>query len=203
MRWPNPSTGSNKAELIFHEGPWNGVEDVEWATRAYVDWFNNHRIHNEIGKVPPAEFEAIYYRQNAACEAVPSQTTESLGNPGRFNAAGRAVAGDDDTTPQTVLIALIDGPFKVCSASRHVRPRSSPLLTSLLTSSIIRGNSVVDTTRFSLVRIGGPCKTRTCDPLRVVQVRYQLRQRPVTRTLPPPRDSTSPWRTPSTPPWHH
>jgi len=25
----------------------------------------------------------------------------------------------------------------------------------------------------------GPYRTRTCDPLRVMQVRYQLRQRPV------------------------
>ncbi len=32
---------------------------------------------------------------------------------------------------------------------------------------------------------GGPYRTRTCDPLRVMQVRYQLRQRPVTATLPP------------------
>jgi putative transposase len=58
--------GLYKAELIFHEGPWKGVEDVEWATLAYVDWFNHRRIHNEIGKVPPAEFEATYYRQSAA-----------------------------------------------------------------------------------------------------------------------------------------
>ncbi len=33
---------------------------------------------------------------------------------------------------------------------------------------------------------GGPYRTRTCDPLRVMQVRYQLRQRPVWhRPLPP------------------
>jgi len=58
--------GLYKTELIFHEGPWRGVDDVEWATLAYVDWFNHRRIHNEIGKVPPAEFEVIYYRQSAA-----------------------------------------------------------------------------------------------------------------------------------------
>jgi len=58
--------GLYKAELIFHEGPWKGVEDVEWATLAYVDWFNHRRIHNEIGNIPPAEFEAVYYRQSAA-----------------------------------------------------------------------------------------------------------------------------------------
>ena len=58
--------GLYKAELIFHEGPWSGVEDVEWATLTYIDWFNNRRIHNKIGKIPPAELEANYYRQSAA-----------------------------------------------------------------------------------------------------------------------------------------
>jgi putative transposase len=43
----------------------------------YVDWFNNRRIHNEIGKIPPAEFEENYYRQTAASELVTSQTIES------------------------------------------------------------------------------------------------------------------------------
>jgi hypothetical protein len=28
-----------------------------------IDWFNNPRIHNEIGKMPPAEFEENYYPQ--------------------------------------------------------------------------------------------------------------------------------------------
>lgn len=55
--------GLYKTELIFHEGPWAGLEEVEWATLTYLDWFNNRRIHGEIGWVTPAEFEAAYYRQ--------------------------------------------------------------------------------------------------------------------------------------------
>ena len=55
--------GLYKTELIHRRGPWRNVEHVEWATLNYVDWFNNRRIHNEIGKVPPAEFEDSYYRQ--------------------------------------------------------------------------------------------------------------------------------------------
>ncbi len=70
--------GLYKTELIHPEGPGRNVDHVEWATLTYVDWFNNRRIHNEIGKIPPAEFEENYYRQNAASEAVTSQTTESL-----------------------------------------------------------------------------------------------------------------------------
>jgi putative transposase len=58
--------GLYKTELIHRRGPWRNVEHVEWATLNYVDWFNNRRIHNEIGKVPPAEFEQSYYRQSAA-----------------------------------------------------------------------------------------------------------------------------------------
>ena len=51
---------------------------MEWATLTYVDWFNNRRIHNEIGKIPPAEREENYYRQIDPFELVTSQTIESL-----------------------------------------------------------------------------------------------------------------------------
>jgi putative transposase len=69
--------GLYKTELIHRRGPWKNVDHVEWATLTYVDWFNNRRIHNEIGKIPPAELEENYYRQNAAAELVTSQTNES------------------------------------------------------------------------------------------------------------------------------
>jgi putative transposase len=68
--------GLYKTELIHRRGPWRHVDHVEWATLTYVDWFNNRRIHNEIGKIPPAEFEENYYRQTATPELVSSQTNE-------------------------------------------------------------------------------------------------------------------------------
>jgi len=52
--------GLFKTELIRHEGPWRGLEDVEYATLAYVDWFNHRRLHTELGMVPPAEFERAF-----------------------------------------------------------------------------------------------------------------------------------------------
>ena len=55
--------GLYKTELVYHEGPWKSADDVEWATLAYIHWFNNRRLHGEIGMVPPAEFEQSYYRQ--------------------------------------------------------------------------------------------------------------------------------------------
>jgi putative transposase len=52
--------GLYKAELIRNQGPWRGLDDVEFATLEYVDWFNHKRLHGEIGMIPPAEHEAAY-----------------------------------------------------------------------------------------------------------------------------------------------
>jgi len=67
--------GLYKWELIYREGPWRGVDDVEFETMSYVDWFNHRRLHGEITNdatyTTPAEFEALYYRQTQpALEAV-------------------------------------------------------------------------------------------------------------------------------------
>jgi transposase InsO family protein len=55
--------GLFKAEVIWRGGPWRNVEAVEFATLAWVDWFNNRRLLEPIGDVPPIEFERAYYRQ--------------------------------------------------------------------------------------------------------------------------------------------
>ncbi|WP_338895656.1 IS3 family transposase [Streptomyces sp. TG1A-60] len=50
-----------KAELIRNKGPWTGINDVEVAVAEYVDWFNQRRLHGELGHVTPAEHEATHY----------------------------------------------------------------------------------------------------------------------------------------------
>ena len=55
--------GRYKTELIRHRGPWRGLDDVEYATLEYVDWFNHRRLHGELGMRPPAEFEACHPAQ--------------------------------------------------------------------------------------------------------------------------------------------
>ena len=59
-----------KWELIHRQGPWRGLDDVEFATLGYIDWFNHRRLHGEItddnSYITPAEFEALYYRQTQA-----------------------------------------------------------------------------------------------------------------------------------------
>jgi transposase InsO family protein len=55
--------GLYKTELIRRRGPWRHVDDVEYATLQWVDWFNNRRLLEPIGDIPPAELELAYYRQ--------------------------------------------------------------------------------------------------------------------------------------------
>ncbi|MFF1927861.1 IS3 family transposase [Streptomyces sp. NPDC058228] len=50
-----------KAELIRNKGPWTGSNDVEVAVAEYVDWFNQRRLHGELGHVTPAEHGAAQY----------------------------------------------------------------------------------------------------------------------------------------------
>src|SRR3974390_986102 len=53
--------GLYKAEVIHRRGPWRSFEAVEVATLEWVDWFNNRRLLEPIGNIPPAEAEQRYY----------------------------------------------------------------------------------------------------------------------------------------------
>ena len=58
--------GLYKAELIHRLGPWKNRDNVEAATLDWVHWFNNRRILEPIGYIPPAEFEKLYYTGQAS-----------------------------------------------------------------------------------------------------------------------------------------
>jgi transposase InsO family protein len=62
--------GLYKTEVINLRGPWRSLEAVEFATLEWVDWFNNRRLLEPIGHLPPAEYEDAYYR---------SQETPAIG----------------------------------------------------------------------------------------------------------------------------
>ena len=66
--------GLYKTELIRRQGPWRNVEHVELATLAWVDWFNNRRLHSELGDIPPAEFEHDYYARTRSHQQTPTPT---------------------------------------------------------------------------------------------------------------------------------
>ncbi len=55
--------GLYKAEVIHRKGPWKSLDQVEFETLDWVDWFNNERILEPIGNIPPAEFEMLYYQR--------------------------------------------------------------------------------------------------------------------------------------------
>jgi putative transposase len=55
--------GLYKAELIGPRGPWRTAEQVELATLAWVEWWNQRRLHGGLEHIPPAECEALYYLQ--------------------------------------------------------------------------------------------------------------------------------------------
>ncbi len=57
--------GLYKTELIRRRGPWKGLDDVEYATLEWVDWFNHRRLLEPIGHLPPAEYETNHYRQTS------------------------------------------------------------------------------------------------------------------------------------------
>ena len=53
--------GLFKVEVIHRRGPWRSFDAVEYATLEWVDWFNNRRLLEPIGNIPPAEAEANFY----------------------------------------------------------------------------------------------------------------------------------------------
>ena len=53
--------GLFKTEVIHRSGPWRNLDAVEFATLEWVDWFNNRRLLEPIGNIPPAEAETRFY----------------------------------------------------------------------------------------------------------------------------------------------
>ena len=69
--------GLYKTELVRNKGPWRGLDDLELATLEWVDWFNHRRLFEDHGRIPPAEFEANYYRHQTSSHKAETQTRES------------------------------------------------------------------------------------------------------------------------------
>ena len=62
--------GLYKTEVVEQLGPWQNVTAVELETLSWVDWFNNRRLLEPIGNIPPAEFEVLYDQRQASPVAV-------------------------------------------------------------------------------------------------------------------------------------
>ena len=66
--------GLYKTELVGRKGPWHSLNDLEFATLEWVDWFNNRRLFSAIGYVPPVEYEANCYSSPVPVLAGTQQT---------------------------------------------------------------------------------------------------------------------------------
>ena len=47
-----------KTELIHRGKPWRCIDDVELSTAEWVAWYNQERLHEALGYISPAEYEA-------------------------------------------------------------------------------------------------------------------------------------------------
>jgi putative transposase len=76
--WQRRRSGCSLTEAIgrgspFLSGPLRTLDDVEYATMEWVDWFNNRRLHSLLDYVPPEEYETAYYAQLRASQPAMSQ----------------------------------------------------------------------------------------------------------------------------------
>jgi len=77
--------GLYTTELIRRRWPWLTVEQVELATLKWVWWWNNQRLHSELGYRTPTEVEGAYCADLETPEtanAAPGNHPER--NPGRI-----------------------------------------------------------------------------------------------------------------------
>lgn len=48
----------------FRTGPLRHLADVETLTMSYLHWYNNQRLHSELGYRTPEEHERTYYERH-------------------------------------------------------------------------------------------------------------------------------------------
>lgn len=52
-----------KTELINRHEPFDSVDELEYATFQWVDWYNNRRLHQSLDYKTPSQVEEEYYQQ--------------------------------------------------------------------------------------------------------------------------------------------
>ena len=108
--------GLYKTELVRRRGPWRGIDQVEYATLEWVDWFNHRRLLEPIGHVPPAEFEAAFHRRRTPA-TLPDSSNRASNEPG----AVQPDVGDADWLAELLEHGLLRGSFVPPPAIRELR----------------------------------------------------------------------------------
>lgn len=117
------------AEVIHPNGPWRNLDKGEFATLAWVDWFNERRLLEPIGNIPPAEFEAMYLQQQ-------DETTTGVGH--KSPSLRQTRGGSSRRTPGSFPGAL--GSFR---SRASLRPSKSQTRISSYTSPRPGGSSAL------------------------------------------------------------
>jgi Integrase core domain len=97
--------GLYKTELIYRRGPWKGLDDVEYATLEWVDWFNHRRLLEPIGHVPPAELRPPTIEGRLPAARLDSRTQAST-EPGAVQSQDLSGAGQIDVEHQAPDLAI-------------------------------------------------------------------------------------------------
>ena len=71
---------SFKTELIA-DRVWVSRSQLELATVEWISWFNNDRLHESLGDIPPAEFEALQAARPPTCARPPGSLRRAEGSP--------------------------------------------------------------------------------------------------------------------------
>lgn len=66
-------TEAVRADSPFRRGPLRRLVDVELLTADWVHWYNTDRLMHRLGRIPPIEYEDIYYATNTAQSAAAHQ----------------------------------------------------------------------------------------------------------------------------------
>jgi len=76
-------TEAIREDSPFRDSPLRTVDDVEWVTAEWVDWYNTRRLHSTLGDIPPDEYEASHYagiNQPTQPELTPAGTAARIGD---------------------------------------------------------------------------------------------------------------------------
>ena len=66
-----------KTELINRGKPWRCIDDVELSTAEWVAWYNQERLHEALGYLTPAEYEAaLTGASHPASQPTPALATD-------------------------------------------------------------------------------------------------------------------------------
>ncbi len=61
-------------EVSARQGPWRGLDPVEYQTLVWVAWFNQGRLLSATGYLPPAVYEVQFTASPVGDALVPAHT---------------------------------------------------------------------------------------------------------------------------------